>query len=61
MLAIVAYFSYDIWHMDVKAAFLNVYIAKGVYIIQPEGFVDSANANKVCKIQKSIYGLKQAS
>jgi len=30
-------------------------------MIQPEGFVDSNNAGKICKLKKSIYGLKQAS
>jgi hypothetical protein len=30
-------------------------------MIQPAGFVDPSSANKVCKIQKSIYGLKEAS
>jgi len=29
--------------------------------IQPEGFVDPNNAEKICKLKKSIYGLKQAS
>ena len=28
---------------------------------QPEGFADPNNAKKVCKLRKSIYGLKQAS
>ena len=30
-------------------------------MMQPEGFVDPKNANKVCKLQRSIYGLVQAS
>ena len=30
-------------------------------MIQPEGFVDPKGANKVCKLQRSIYGLVQAS
>ena len=30
-------------------------------MMQPEGFVDPKGANKVCKLQQSIYGLEQAS
>jgi hypothetical protein len=61
ILAIAAYFDYEIWQMDVKTAFLNGNLEEDVYMIQPEGFVDPENASKVCKLQKSIYGLKQAS
>ena len=47
--------------MDVQMAFLNRNLEEDVYMIQPEGFVDPENASKACKLQKSIYGLKQAS
>ena len=47
--------------MDVKMVFLNGNFTEDVYMIQLEGFVDSENASKVCKLQKSICGLKQAS
>ena len=61
MLAIAAYYDYEIWQMDVKTAFLNGHLKEELYMIQPEGFVDPKNANKVCKLQRSIYGLVQAS
>ncbi|MBI0384403.1 hypothetical protein JBE27_51155, partial [Streptomyces albiflaviniger] len=61
MLAIAAYFDYEIWQMDVKTVFLNGNLTEDMYMVQPEGFVDPANASKICKHRKSIYGLKQAS
>src|SRR3954469_441345 len=61
MLAIAAYYDYEIWQMDVKTAFLNGDIDEELYMMQPKGFVDPKDANKVCKLQRSIYGLKQAS
>ena len=32
-----------------------------LYMMQPEGFVDPKGASKMCKLQRSIYGLVQAS
>jgi hypothetical protein len=61
LLAIAAYFNYEIWQMDVKTAFLNGKLNEDVYMIQPKGFVIPKDAGKVCKLQKAIYGLKQAS
>ncbi|KAI3723297.1 hypothetical protein L2E82_34775 [Cichorium intybus] len=61
MLAIAAFHDYEIWQMDVKTAFLNGKLTEDVYMNQPEGFVDAKYPNKVCKLERSIYGLKQAS
>ena len=61
MLAIAAFYDYEIWQMDVKTAFLNGYLKEELYMMQLEGFVDSKSANKACKLQRSIYGLVQAS
>src|SRR3989337_2330586 len=44
-----------------KTAFLDGLIKEELYMMQPEGFVDPKGANKVCKLQRSIYGLVQAS
>ena len=51
MLAIVAFYDYEIWQMDVKTAFLNGFLKEELYMMQREGFVDPKGAKKVCKIQ----------
>ena len=56
MLVIAAF--YEIWQMDVV---LNGFLKEELYMMQPEGFVDPKGANKVCKLQWSIYGLVQTS
>ena len=58
LLTIASYYDYEIWKMDVKTAFLNGNLDEDVYMSQPEGFEDPNNAEKVCKLQRSIYGLK---
>ncbi|GJW73858.1 retrotransposon protein, putative, ty1-copia subclass [Tanacetum coccineum] len=61
LISIAAYYDYEIWQMDVKTTFLNGYLDEDIYMVQPEGFVDPNHPRKVCKLQRSIYGLKQAS
>ena len=60
LLAIAAHYDYEICQMDVKTTFLNGNLTEEVYMTQPEGFIFE-NGSKVCKLQRSIYGLKQAS
>ena len=59
MLAIATF--YEIWQTDVKTAFLNGFLKEELYMMQQEGFVNPKGANKMCKLQRSIYGLVQAS
>ncbi|GJU79436.1 retrotransposon protein, putative, ty1-copia subclass [Tanacetum coccineum] len=61
LISIAACYDYEIWQMDVKTAFLNGYLDEDIYMVQPKGFVDPNHPRKVCKLQRSIYGLKQAS
>nr|GEX15878.1 zinc finger, CCHC-type [Tanacetum cinerariifolium] len=49
-----------IHQMDVKTAFLNGELDKEVYMNQHQGFIMSGNENKVCKLIKSLHGLKRA-
>ncbi|GKA95146.1 zinc finger, CCHC-type containing protein [Tanacetum coccineum] len=48
-----------IHQMDVKTDFLNGDLDDEVYMNQPQGFIMPGNENKVCKLIKSLYGLKQ--
>ena len=47
--------------MDNKTAILNGFLKEELYMMQLEGFVDPKGATKVSKLQRSIYGLVQAS
>ena len=61
LLALVAWHDLHLHQMDVNTAFLNGDIDCEVYMEQPQGFVAAGQENLVCKLNKSIYGLKQAS
>ncbi|KAL0293763.1 UNVERIFIED_CONTAM: Retrovirus-related Pol polyprotein from transposon TNT 1-94 [Sesamum radiatum] len=60
LLAIAAWYDYKIWQMDVKTAFLNSFVEEEIYMDQPEGFTTVGEEQNVCRLQRSIYGLKQA-
>ena len=47
--------------MDVKTTFLNENLNECIYIVELEGFIAKGQKTKVCKLQKSIYRLKQVS
>ena len=61
IMALVAHFDMELHQMNVKTAFLNGDLNEEVYMMQPEGFVANDSGKLVCRLKKSIYGLKQAS
>ncbi|GKE67560.1 retrotransposon protein, putative, ty1-copia subclass, partial [Tanacetum coccineum] len=61
MLVIAVFHDYEIWQMNVKTAFLNEKLTEDVFMAQPEGFENEKYPKRVCKLQKAIYGIKQAS
>lgn len=52
--------SLKLHQMDVTTAFLHVSLDEDVFMEQPEGFVDTGREHLVCKLKRSLYGLKQS-
>ena len=64
MLAIAEFYDYEIWQMDVKTPVIHLWmdiLKKSCIWCNQKVFVDPKGADKVCKLQRSIYGLVQAS
>lgn len=60
MIAIASQRGWSSFQMDVKSAFLHGTLEENVYVQQPMGYVVKGSEDKVCKLDKSLYRLKQA-
>jgi len=61
LLALVAHMDLELFQMDVKTAFLNGNLEEEIYMDQHIDFVSKGQEDKVCRLKRSIYGLKQSS
>ena len=60
LLALVAQFDLELAQLDVKTAFLHGDLEEEIYMSQPDGFKIAGKENWACKLNKSLYGLKQS-
>ena len=60
LLSIVSKLNLELKQIDFDTAFLNAQVEEDIYMKQPDGFHVGA-PDVVCKLNKAIYGLKQAS
>ncbi|UYV75442.1 hypothetical protein LAZ67_13000282, partial [Cordylochernes scorpioides] len=59
-LALAVEYNLILHQMDVQSAYLNGEIKEEIFMTQPENFVSRKYPEKVCRLKKAIYGLKQA-
>ena len=61
LIAIAAQKDLQLHQLDVTTAFLNGQLEEEIFMKQPEGYVIKGKEHMVCRLKKSIYGLKQSS
>jgi hypothetical protein len=59
VLDIVAQYKWSVYQMDVKSTFLNRHLEENMYVEQPQGYEVRGQEDKVYRLKKELYGLKQ--
>nr|CAN80547.1 hypothetical protein VITISV_010898 [Vitis vinifera] len=60
LLSMAAMCSWPLYQLDIKNVFLHGDLAEEVYMEQPPGFVAPGESGLVCRLRRSLYGLKQS-
>uniref|UniRef100_A0A0A9DRI4 Reverse transcriptase Ty1/copia-type domain-containing protein n=1 Tax=Arundo donax TaxID=35708 RepID=A0A0A9DRI4_ARUDO len=60
MITIAAHANWELHHLDIKSAFLNGDLHEEVYVEQPPGFTVKGKESLVYRLDKALYGLRQA-
>uniref|UniRef100_H3GB73 Reverse transcriptase Ty1/copia-type domain-containing protein n=1 Tax=Phytophthora ramorum TaxID=164328 RepID=H3GB73_PHYRM len=60
VLSLAAKYGLKLHQMDVKTAFLDGVLDEDIYMAQPDGYVNEDHPDHVCKLKRSLYGLKQS-
>lgn len=60
LLTVAGHRKYRVRHLDVKNAYLNGRLQEEIYMRQPPGYSEPGKEKLVCRLQRSLYGLKQA-
>ena len=60
VLALAVNSGWSLRQLDVESAFLHGTLEEDVFMEQPQGYIDPTKPHHVCKMLKSIYGLRQA-
>lgn len=58
VLSLALSFGWQVHQMDIQNAFLHGFLSEKIYMSQPPGFVDQTRSNHVCRLHRSLYGLK---
>ena len=60
LMALSVQHKFHLHQMDVTTAFLNGELEEALFMRQPEGFTKPGQEHLVCRLKKSLYGLKQS-